>query len=383
MSNEDIRSMVPSWRACLQLFADTCAADSEMFTIYGNSLDSVSRGFLLLLHHLTHVTLSSDHIWELPEGVLECGPFDFRSLLKRTISFEALVSFTNASCAHTHGFKHSGPALGHGVERSVFEVIFRQLGTQNFEKSDLFWNSTGRFLIPRFELGEPASFRSKWWYTFGRLLGLYIIRFGRIPQKLSPILLLGLFSTRASDMFVTLDTLLILDKELAESLRPWYDIQMGYPLPEFSREVVSLLASRAQMDVSNLDYFLNSVNFQTQPAIIRGDISTKEEHILKTCQIMCAVALGRADLWSNPEFRQFREGFDIVLTNVNQDLHSLIGVFFRPFSCWIVLIRCVSSLLGHRSQAEWKNSLLPSVTVGCSDPTRSGISVDLEDLTTG
>jgi len=41
---------------------------------------------------------------------------------------------------------------------------------------------------------------------------------------------------------------------------------------------------------------------------------------------MCAVALGRADLWFNPEFRQFREGFDIVLTNLDQDLHSLIGV---------------------------------------------------------
>ena len=41
---------------------------------------------------------------------------------------------------------------------------------------------------------------------------------------------------------------------------------------------------------------------------------------------MCAVALGRADLWSNPEFRQFREGFDVVLTTVNQDFHSLIGV---------------------------------------------------------
>lgn len=42
---------------------------------------------------------------------------------------------------------------------------------------------------------------------------------------------------------------------------------------------------------------------------------------------MCAVGLGRTDLWSNPEFRQFREGFDIVLTGVDQDLHSLIGVF--------------------------------------------------------
>ena len=42
---------------------------------------------------------------------------------------------------------------------------------------------------------------------------------------------------------------------------------------------------------------------------------------------MCAVALGRADLWSNPEFRQFREGFDVVLTNLDEDLHSLIGVF--------------------------------------------------------
>lgn len=42
---------------------------------------------------------------------------------------------------------------------------------------------------------------------------------------------------------------------------------------------------------------------------------------------MCAVGLGRADLWSNPEFHQFREGFDVALTDVDQDLHSLIGVF--------------------------------------------------------
>ena len=63
-----------------------------------------------------------------------------------------------------------------------------------------------------------------------------------------------------------------------------------------------------------------------QPAIVRGDISTREEHIKKTCEILCAVGLGRADLWSNQEFRQFREGFDIVLTGPRQDLYSLVGV---------------------------------------------------------
>ena len=162
------------------------------------------------------------------------------------------MSFIQQSilCHYTHGFVRRGPALGNGVERSVFETIFRRLGAQDFEKSHLFWNSAGAFLIPRFEPGEPASFRSKWWYTFGRLLGLYMIRCGQVPQKLSPILLLGLFSTRANEMFVTLDTLLILDKALAESLRPWYELPMGVPLPEFSREVVNLLAGQAQMDVS-------------------------------------------------------------------------------------------------------------------------------------
>lgn len=67
-------------------------------------------------------------------------------------------------------------------------------------------------------------------------------------------------------------------------------------------------------------------NSGKQPAIVRGDISTREEHVKKTCEILCAVGLGRADLWFNPEFRQFREGFDIVLTDPGQDLHSLIGV---------------------------------------------------------
>ena len=38
------------------------------------------------------------------------------------------------------------------------------------------------------------------------------------------------------------------------------------------------------------------------------------------------MGLGRADVWSNQEFRHFREGFDIVLTDTEQDLYSLIGV---------------------------------------------------------
>jgi len=51
---------------------------------------------------------------------------------------------------------------------------------------------------------------------------------------------------------------------------------------------------------------------------------------------MCAVALGRADLRSNPEFLQFRQGFDIVLTGPDHDLHSLIGVstWFRSITQW-------------------------------------------------
>ena len=135
----------------------------------------------------------------------------------------------------------------------MFETIFRQLGTHDFEKSDLFWNSASGFLIPWFELGEPASFWSKWWYMFGHFLGLYIIHFGQVPQKLSPILLLGLFSARTNEMFVTFDTLLTLDKKLAESLRPWYEIPMEVPLPAFPCEVLNLLAGQAQMDVSDLD----------------------------------------------------------------------------------------------------------------------------------
>lgn len=88
-SNEDIYSVVASWQTCLGLFADTCAVNSETFTIHGDSLESVSRGFLLFLHHLSHITLSTHHFWELPAGVLECGPLEFRSLLKQVASFEA------------------------------------------------------------------------------------------------------------------------------------------------------------------------------------------------------------------------------------------------------------------------------------------------------
>lgn len=82
-SDEDIHSIVPSWKTCLQVFADACTIDHEMFIIHGDSLDCISHGFLLFLHHLSHITLSNNHCtWELPEGVSECGPLDFRSLLK-------------------------------------------------------------------------------------------------------------------------------------------------------------------------------------------------------------------------------------------------------------------------------------------------------------
>lgn len=72
---------------------------------------------------------------------------------------------------------------------------------------------------------------------------------------MSPVLLLALFSVTANGMFVKLDNLLILDKELAEALRPWFEIPLGVPLPEFSHDVINLLAGRAQMDVSNLGFF--------------------------------------------------------------------------------------------------------------------------------
>ena len=150
---------------------------------------------------------------------------------------------------------NSGPAFGQAVERSVFEMIFRGLGTPMIEKSNLFWNAAGVFLIPRFEPGEPISFRSVWWFTFGRLLGLYIIRFGQVPRRMSPILLLGLFSAHPSEMCVTLQTLRTLDEELAETLRPWFDLPAGDPLPEFSPEVINVLAGRAQTDVSVLQAF--------------------------------------------------------------------------------------------------------------------------------
>lgn len=55
-------------------------------------------------------------------------------------------------------------------------------------------------------------------------------------------------------MFVTLNTLLILDKELGETLRPWFEIPMEVPLPEFSYDVINLLTDRAQMDVSNFNF---------------------------------------------------------------------------------------------------------------------------------
>ena len=163
------------------------------------------------------------------------------------------MSFTHGYTSvgsESHDDGYSGPALGQGVERSVFERIFQGLGTARLENSSLFWSATEKFLVPRFEPGEPASFRATWWYTFGRLLGLHMVRFGQVPQRISPVLLLALFSATTSGMFVPLNVLLVLDKELAETLRPWLEIPIGSALPVFSREVINLLAGRAQMDVS-------------------------------------------------------------------------------------------------------------------------------------
>ena len=156
----------------------------------------------------------------------------------------------DTSRAGSDDIGNSGPALGRGVERSVFERIFQGLGTETFENSNLFWSTAGGILIPRFEPGEPASFRVTWWYTFGRLLGLHVIRFGQVPRRISPVLLLALFSTTTCGMFVPLEDLLALDNELAETLRPWLEIPIGDIPPQFSRDVVNLLAGRAQMDVS-------------------------------------------------------------------------------------------------------------------------------------
>ena len=137
----------------------------------------------------------------------------------------------------------------------VFETIFRGLGTAKFESSDLFRSTVGKFLVPRFEPGEPASFRENWWYTFGRLLGLYVIHFEQVPQRISPVLLLGLFSATSSKMFFTLEAPSILDKDLAETLRPCFEIPIRGTLPRFSHDVVNLLAGHAQMDVSKCSSF--------------------------------------------------------------------------------------------------------------------------------
>ena len=56
-------------------------------------------------------------------------------------------------------------------------------------------------------------------------------------------------------MFVTLEALSILDKELAEILRPWFEIPIGGTLPRFSHDVINLLAGHAQMDVSKRSSF--------------------------------------------------------------------------------------------------------------------------------
>ena len=77
---------------------------------------------------------------------------------------------------------------------------------------------------------------------------------------MSPVLLLGLFSTRVDEMFVTLDTLLVLDKELGETLRPWFEILVEVPLTESSHNVINLLADRAQMDVGDFSFFMNCIN---------------------------------------------------------------------------------------------------------------------------
>ena len=88
-SDEDIYCIIATWRTCLRLFADSCAVNSETFVIQGVSLEAISSGFLSFLQHLSHVMLSSHHVWELPLGVSQCGPPEFRSLLKQVISFEA------------------------------------------------------------------------------------------------------------------------------------------------------------------------------------------------------------------------------------------------------------------------------------------------------
>ena len=99
---------------------------------------------------------------------------------------------------------------------------------------------------------------------------------------------------------------------------------------------------------------------------------------------MCTVGLGQADLWSNPEFRQFREGFDVVLTDVSQDLHSLIRVFiFSQSLNQLVITPCLPSTPGHRYQIEWENSSQSSVTIGCSSLTRSRSFAHLQSFLSG
>ena len=50
-----------------------------------------------------------------------------------------------------------------------------------------------------------------------------------------------------------------LDEELADTLRPWFEIPAEYPLPEFPRDITNLLVDRAQVDVSVLESFVTGL----------------------------------------------------------------------------------------------------------------------------
>ena len=60
-------------------------------------------------------------------------------------------------------------------------------------------------------------------------------------------------------MHMALESLEKPDKDLAATLRPWFELLVGEgPLPEFSRDVINLLTGQAQMDVSSSRAFYKS-----------------------------------------------------------------------------------------------------------------------------
>lgn len=141
---------------------------------------------------------------------------------------------------------------GLGVERSTFEF-----GLAQFTSDPTLCVNVGSYVVPSFPAVHTVEVLRRW-TSQGVFYALYLLYFQTAPVPLSPFFLLAVMAGPAALDQLRLGEISAFDPELADTLRPWFDLDGTQPKPTGpNMRLMSMLAS-LNIPVSDLQVQLSS-----------------------------------------------------------------------------------------------------------------------------